>query len=140
MKYGRAQAGAAEAAKLMAGLIADVPEDIVLVHIPTATSRVRQRGYDHALLLARALARASYRERAGLLARVGQAHQVGSGRAERIQQLHDAFRPVRPAAIRGRHVMLVDDVLTTAATLETAARALKRAGAERVSAIVFAQA
>jgi len=140
MKYERAQAGAAEAATLMARLLADVPDNAVLAHIPTATSRVRQRGYDHALLLARALAHSGNRERAALLARVGQAHQVGSGRMERVRQLHDAFRPMRAGAIQGRHVLLVDDVLTTGATLETAARILKQAGAERVSAIVFAQA
>src|SRR6185369_5301102 len=55
MKYERAQAGIHEAAALMAPLLASLPEDVVFVHIPTATSRVRSRGYDHARLLARSL-------------------------------------------------------------------------------------
>ena len=140
MKYERAQAGIHEAAAMMAGLMAHLPEAAVVVHIPTATSRVRARGYDHARVLARSLARKSGLRHETLLSRVGQAHQVGANRAERLRQLDGAFRPVRTRLIRGRHIVLVDDVLTTGASLETAARVLRRAGAARVSAIVFAQA
>ena len=66
--------------------------------------------------------------------------QVGANRRERLRQLHSAFRVVRPDVVRGRHIVLVDDVLTTGATLETAARVLLNAGAARVSAVVLAQA
>ena len=139
MKYERARAGIAEAAALLGPLMPCMPTDVVLVHIPTATSRVRQRGYDHAGLLARSLSRQERIAHVGCLSRMGQAHQVGSGRMARLRQLEHAFRLVRQDRIRGRHVVLVDDVLTSGATLETAARVLRRAGAARVSAIVFAQ-
>jgi ComF family protein len=140
MKYERARAGVNDVAKLMTTLLSLLPEDGLLTHVPTATARVRQRGYDHAWLLTRALAHYSKLEHATVLARVGQAHQVGSGRAERIRQLRGAFRPIHEASIRGRQIVLVDDVLTTGATLETAAQTLRKAGASRVCAIVFAQA
>jgi ComF family protein len=140
LKFERTQAAANEIAGLVAPLLRDMPRDAMLVHLPTATSRVRARGYDQARLLARELSKRSGLSRQMLLARVGQVRQVGAGRTARLQQLQYAFRPVRPGAITGRHVVLVDDVLTTGATLEVAARVLRRAGAAQVSAVVFAQA
>jgi len=139
-KYERAQSGTREMAVAMTTLMSLFDANVVLAHIPTASSRVRTRGYDHARLLAKYIARHQKLPTATLLARIGQAHQVGSNRAQRVKQLEGAFRPVREAQIRGKHIVLVDDVLTSGATLETAARVLKHAGAKRVSAIVFAQA
>ncbi|MEO6761187.1 MAG: phosphoribosyltransferase family protein [Candidatus Saccharimonadales bacterium] len=139
LKYGRAQAGSREAAQLMLGHL-DYLDEGLLVEVPTATSRVRMRGYDHAVLLASELADLSRWQQSSLLARVGQTQQMGSNRAKRLRQLESAFRPIHADRISGAHVILVDDVLTTGATLETAARILRRAGAKRVDAIVFAQA
>jgi predicted amidophosphoribosyltransferase len=53
--------------------------------------------------------------------------------------MKSAFRVVRSDVIQGQHIVLVDDVLTTGATLESAAATLKHAGAKRVDALVFAQ-
>ncbi|HSX43536.1 MAG TPA: phosphoribosyltransferase family protein [Candidatus Saccharimonadales bacterium] len=140
IKYERAQAGTGEIARLISALSGNLPEGAVLVSIPTASSRVRARGYDHTALLTRALAQKTGRRSARLLGRRGQAHQVGSGRTRRLSQLSGAYYAIRPEAVEGRHLVLVDDILTTGATLETAAHMLLQAGARRVDAIVFAQA
>jgi len=140
LKYERAQYAAQEMGSMLKMYAEHFPEDAVFVHIPTATSRVHARGYDHAALLACAVARMSGRPRRRLLARTGQARQVGSNRMERRQQLKNAFRPIHTSDIRGCHIVLVDDVLTTGTTLETAARVLLKAGAARVDALAFAQA
>jgi ComF family protein len=140
LKFERAQYAAREMGGILKIHADYFAPDAVFVHIPTATSRVHTRGYDHAALLARAVARESGRSRRRLLARVGQARQVGASRAQRLEQLSGAFRPVHLPDIQGRHIVLVDDVLTTGTTLESAARVLLAAGAARVDALAVAQA
>jgi ComF family protein len=118
-----------------------VPASIdLLVPIPTATSRVRQRGYDQAVLLTQELSRQSGLPSSRLLKRHGQAHQVGASRRQRLLQLRAAFRVSKQHHLTGKNILLVDDVLTTGATLEAAAAALKATGARRVYGIVAAQA
>jgi ComF family protein len=145
LKFGRAKSAATEIADILAtrlGLDRDMAAygDIVIVHAPTATSRVRQRGYDQSRLVARALSARSGIPCYGLLARVGQHRQVGASKAERKTQMLTAYHPVAPKRIRGAHVLLVDDVCTTGSTLEAAAAVLLQAGAKRVDGIVFAKA
>lgn len=139
LKFERARAASHPIGLVMSSRIS-LPVDGVLVHIPTATSRVRRRGYDQAQLIARQLSSLTGLPHRTLLMHLGQKQQHGASRAQRLVQLEDAFRMVRADQITGRHVILVDDVITTGATLEAAARALKIAGAKRVSAVVFAQA
>lgn len=142
VKFGRAKAGAAEIGRLLAPLLNESgrAENIILVHVPTATNRVRRRGYDQATLIVRTLARATGLPHATLLTRVGQQRQVGGSREKRREQIKNAFRARNSRIIQDAHVILVDDVVTTGATLEAAAATLKSAGARKVEAIVFAQA
>jgi predicted amidophosphoribosyltransferase len=66
-------------------------------------------------------------------------HLAGKSAVERLETMRDAFR-VRPdPGLRGRTVLLVDDILTTGATAGAAARALKEAGAKRVVVAVLAR-
>jgi predicted amidophosphoribosyltransferase len=68
------------------------------------------------------------------------AQQVGLSRTERAANVQGAFRvPDRHATVRGRWLILVDDVLTSGATLDTCARTLLRAGAQSVDVLVFAR-
>lgn len=139
LKFSGAQAAAREMAHLMSHLL-PTGETIVIVPIPTATTRVRTRGYDQAVLLARAVARQTGKRYCPALRRLGQHHQVGATRVQRVTQLQEAYRCIRPTAIESAHVILIDDVSTTGATLEAAATIMKAAGAKRVSALTFAQA
>lgn len=145
LKFGRARSAATEMADIIAdrlGLDADMAAygDIVIAHVPTATSRVRGRGYDQSRLIARALAVRSGIPCYRLLLRAGQRKQVGSGKRERRTQMRTAYHAVMGRRIRGAHILLVDDVSTTGATLEAAAEELLRAGAARIDGIVFAKA
>lgn len=139
LKFQSVQAAAREIAEQMAH---HLPTDsrFLIVPVPTATSRARMRGYDQAVLIAKHLARLTGNRFSNALRRSGQYHQVGSSRKQRMTQLRDAYRCARLSDVNGSHVILIDDVLTTGATLEAASRVVKQAGAERVNGYVFAQA
>lgn len=139
LKLAGARAAVRIMARRMAALVKYDATTPVVIPVPTATSRVRQRGYDQAELLARELARQTRLPYLDCLARHGQAHQHGVPRQQRLTQLGSAFRVVRPKAVRGANILLVDDVITTGATLEAAAATLKAAGAARIDAVVFAR-
>ncbi len=135
-KFLHARAGAADIAQQISQALPYFV-DTILVPIPTATNRVRQRGFDHAQLLARQLGQILKLENKTLLRRFGQSRQVGTRRSQRTKQVVGTFQAV--GHIKDKKILIVDDVTTSGATLEEAARVLKRAGARQVDAVVFAQ-
>ena len=104
-----------------------------LVPVPTATLRTMKRGFDPAVEIAAALAERTGAPFSRCLERVGATRQVGKRRGERVA--HPPRFGLRGEAPRS--VILVDDVLTTGATLAACARILRGAGAVRVVAITF---
>lgn len=140
LKFGRAMAAAKTIAAYLDETVPILPKDTIVVHVPTATSRVRQRGYDQSRLIARHFAARRNLPCSELLIRQGHARQVGTKREERLRQMEEAFTAVKPNIITGANILLIDDVLTTGATIEQAARTLKTAGAKNINAAIFAQA
>lgn len=117
------------------GLSADL-----IVPVPLHRSRVSERGYNQSALLARVLAAevgVPIAERL-LIRQRATAHQVGLSRAERAQNVAGAFSCLGEVA--GKHVLLLDDVATTGATLEACASALRAAGASQVTGFTLARA
>jgi ComF family protein len=111
--------------------------------VPLAPQRLAERGYNQAWELARCLARwlGCPADAQGLDRPLAGAHQAGLKLAQRRQNTKGAFVPSarRGASLQGLHVALVDDVMTSGATLRDAAAALRRAGAARVDAWVLAR-
>lgn len=114
----------------------DLPD--VLLPVPLSPARLRSRGYNQAWEIARRIAR-----RLDIPAHAGALHRVRDNvaqatldRAERLANLHGAFVVAEPARIAGRHIGIVDDVMTTGTTLGEISTQLKLAGAIRVTNVV----
>ena len=113
----------------------------VIVPVPLHASRQRERGFNQAKLIAQLLSVDSSIPARPLLKRVRYTTtQTALDRAERMENLHNAFRLRKKANVRALRVLLVDDVLTTGSTLSECARVLKRAGALSVYAATAARA
>jgi ComF family protein len=127
-------------ARAGAELLADAH---ALVPIPLHRRRLFGRRFNQAALLARAIAahRPIGVEPLALRRARATVPQVGLTRAQRAANVQGAFRVDEEArgAVAGRRLVLIDDVMTSGATIDAAARALLRAGAERVDALVFAR-
>jgi ComF family protein len=156
MKFGTPQQADAALAKPLAQLMADQPRVMALlqnadmvVPMPLSHQRLAQRGFNQALELAKhVLARpTSSLHRPPLLATqlllrmVDTPPQHHLPRAQRLQNMRNAFAvdPLHSALLRGRHVVIIDDVMTTGASLFAAAQALREAGAADVAGVVLAR-
>ena len=114
----------------------------VIVPVPLHRSRLWQRRYNQAAELARALSRDWNRELAVMAldrSRPTPSQGAMSSAKARRRNVQRAFRVPDPTRVAGRHVLLVDDVMTTGATAEACARALKRAGARHVDVLALAR-
>ena len=132
-------AGRVLAALWQRELVADRPQ--LLVPMPLHPARLRQRGYNQALELARPLARALHVPvRHDLLSRTRSTRaQTELGAIARRRNVRGAFA-AKPGVAWPEHVALLDDVMTTGATLAECARVLRRAGVRRIDVWSLARA
>jgi len=121
----------------------------VLVPVPLHSSRERERGFNQAELLALGLSRGLSKAHGAVSPRVetrclrrtrATPPQTGLSLRARRENVRGVFSAVRPERVRERLVVLVDDVMTTGATLSACAQALKAAGARAVLALTLARA
>lgn len=110
---------------------------VAVVPVPLHRTKLRQRGFNQAELIARAALKLLPKDRFtrcdGVLIRKREtSSQIGLTSHQRRQNLRGAFGVIKPEFVRGRDVLVVDDVYTTGATVSECARVLRRAGAAKV--------
>lgn len=143
LKYGGVRPAANVLGRMLTEAIAtlepELPSDtVVLIPVPLHRSKLRRRGFNQAELIARAAlkvhpSRDRYRLCAGALERKRDTtSQTGLTSHQRRENLRGAFGVVQGEAVKGREVLVVDDVYTTGATVSECARVLRRAGATKV--------
>lgn len=145
LKYGRRTGHARLMAQLMARPLAALGrgDEMLLIPVPLHRWRLWSRGFNQAALVADALTEltGTPHDHRLLVRNRATAALRGKGRRERERIVAGAFAlapDARPRA-EGRHLVLIDDVHASGATLRAAARALKRSGAARVSALTWAR-
>jgi ComF family protein len=140
LKYGDVSALAARMAEEMAGLLQDWrPDATAIVPVPMSGPRQRRRGYNQSELIAREMSRISGvpLERRAIVRRGGGSQVEQPDEDARRRNAAQSFAPGR-SRVHG-DVILIDDVMTTGATLDACARVLKASGAERVFGLTFAR-
>lgn len=137
-KFQHQRAGALLLAGMLHVAIPTLPAFVVVVPIPTSRPHIRQRGYDHCLLLAKRFGRLRRIPVRPILFRRHDAVQHKSSRQQRLAQARTAFMidgTLDPAVT----YILFDDIVTTGATLNQAARVMKEAGAQTVWVVAIAR-
>ena len=117
--------------ELLHDVLPELPPSTIVVPVPTVSGHVRQRGYDHMLLIARYLAQQRGLAVCTDLVRITTTKQRDAGRQQRIRQAKAAFLCTK--TLNGEvPYLLLDDVVTTGATIKYATKALQDAGAQTV--------
>jgi len=127
-KFRNLKAASLDLADLLHRRLPQLPANTVLVSIPTVPSHIRERGYDHMYLITKELARLRRLRITPVLVRDNSLTQHRANRKDRLIQASSAFKVtgiIDPSPI----YVLVDDVVTTGATIQQAALLLKKAGA-----------
>ncbi len=130
-KFNYARAAYHPLAELLHMHLPELPANALVVPVPTVSGHMRQRGYDHTLLIARAFARRRNLTVNTALQRATSTMQRGATARTRTAQAKRAFKVSTPLDSESIYVLL-DDVITTGATVKYAAKALKDAGAQYV--------
>ncbi|MCA9342853.1 ComF family protein [Candidatus Saccharibacteria bacterium] len=124
--------------RIMAEQLPYLDKETVLVNLPTAPKRVRQRGFDHTKLIAKAIAKQKGVKYINALSKTDNKRQVGATRKQRLNQTVNSYRVTVPRKVAGKNVIIIDDVVTTGASIDSAVKILKKAGVKQVYAAVFA--
>ena len=139
-KYHSVRALARTFAELLTAILPkNLPKDTVIVPLPTIHQHIRERGLDHTILIAKHLSRHIHRPYQKILIRTNNTVQVGTDRKTRETQASKAYAISPKAKInKDTTYLLLDDVYTTGASIKSATKKLRQAGARKIIILVIA--
>ncbi len=121
----------------------DIPVEYVIIPVPLSKKRKLERGFNQAELLAAVIAKASglpIDEHSLIRDRDTPMHRAAMDRKARAITVKNAFKVVRPGLIKGKNILLVDDLMTSGSTASQCARSLMKSGAAKVFVLTLARA
>lgn len=144
-KYGRKISAGTALGRIMAHRTCrshDFEDFSLVIPVPLHTKRLRERGFNQSVILAREIARAHNipLNLSSLERKVDTQQQTQLKKNERGQNVRGAFALTKPGPIEGKKILLIDDVFTTGSTVRECARVLIRNGAKEVAALTVARA
>jgi len=137
-KFERTRSAYKELGDLLLEVLPELPTDTIIIPVPTVSGHVRERGYDHMLLIARYVAKAKGLELRRSICRLTNTKQRQSTARQRLEQAKKAFVIDGKVDIN-RPYLLLDDVITTGATIKYASQILRDAGVKHVWVAVIAR-
>jgi ComF family protein len=130
-----------ESSKVLASLldltVPMLPANTIITYIPTVSGHIRQRGYDHARLIAKEFAKLRQLPYRTTLRRATNSKQVGASRSTRVEQAKNAFTP--HSVETSKIYVMIDDIFTTGSTMKYTSKVLLDAGAKDVFIAVIAR-
>lgn len=141
LKFKGAKYLAIDFAKILAEKFETLQIDIdIITFVPSTAKRIKERGYNQAKEVAINFSKLVKLPCIELLAKTKEtAHQVELNRKERLSNLIDSFAVVDKWQVRGKNILVIDDVFTTGSTMTSCAKALKKAGAQKVYGLTLAK-
>lgn len=137
-KFYRARAAGFVLADLLDATLPQLPSDIIVTSVPTVSNHIRVRGYDHAAVIAKQFAGIRNLQYSPVLVRATKDRQRGASRTQRYEQAKRAFLLVN-SLDSSKTYLLIDDVVTTGASLVYASEAMQKAGAKDIWVAVVAR-
>lgn len=141
LKFKGAKYLAKDFAQILAAKFSQLEIDVdIVTFVPSTAKRIKERGYNQAKEVAQEFSKLVNLPCMELLAKVKEtAHQVDLNRKERLENLIDSFAVVDKWQVKGKNILVIDDVFTTGSTMTSCAKALSKAKAQKVYGLTLAK-